>query len=162
MTLEVSCIVLIVTSWDNPPGMTIPSIYTDKTSSLYDPLKEPTHLPPTIVDLNYNRKNENSSGNKDDQIKTNLITMYRNRLVFSLGNLIMLGVNLILVLALWNKFHTILFIDGPMIAHNLTVRTWGPFETPFSLLIMQMLIEYGTYGKHYPVDEEGISKIMIG
>ncbi|XP_027346142.1 polyphenol oxidase A1, chloroplastic-like [Abrus precatorius] len=67
-------------NWDNPPGMTIPSIYTQKNSPLYDPLRHVGHQPPTFVDLDYNRKDDDdpdASGNVKDQINSNLSIMYR-------------------------------------------------------------------------------------
>nr|AAK13243.1 polyphenol oxidase [Trifolium pratense] len=51
-------------NWDAPDGMTAPSIFTDPNSSLFDPKRNPKHVPPkntfsnyrdTIVDLNYNK-----------------------------------------------------------------------------------------------------------
>ncbi|KAH6780800.1 hypothetical protein C2S52_012037 [Perilla frutescens var. hirtella] len=38
-------------NWDNPKGMTMPPIFNDPNSAIYDPLREQTHLPPAIVDL---------------------------------------------------------------------------------------------------------------
>ncbi|TKY59310.1 Polyphenol oxidase A1 [Spatholobus suberectus] len=76
-------------NWDNPKGgMTIPSIHTDKNSPLYDPLRNLGHQPPTLIDLDYNRKDDDdpsASENVNDQIVSNLTIMYRN--VVSSGKL---------------------------------------------------------------------------
>ncbi|WVZ25876.1 hypothetical protein V8G54_004420 [Vigna mungo] len=64
-------------NWDNPKGgMVIPSIFTDKNSPLYDPLRNLDHQLPTLEDLNYNKKDETPP--PKEQISTNLTTMYKN------------------------------------------------------------------------------------
>ncbi|KAL2343996.1 hypothetical protein Fmac_005281 [Flemingia macrophylla] len=71
-------------NWDNPKGgMEIPSMYTDKTSPLYDPRRSPNHQPPTLVDLDYNQKDDDDPSaseniNPNDQVASNLSIMYRN------------------------------------------------------------------------------------
>ncbi|MED6155606.1 hypothetical protein PIB30_006779 [Stylosanthes scabra] len=61
-------------NWDAPQGMEIPSIFTDKSSPLYNSLRNPNHQPPTLLDLNWNGPGDvDTSGDE----KTNLITMYR-------------------------------------------------------------------------------------
>ncbi|WOL18823.1 polyphenol oxidase, chloroplastic-like [Canna indica] len=62
-------------NWDAPNGMTMPSIYTDPSSSLYDMLREPTHQPPTLIDLDYNGTEPTLSG--AEQIDSNLKVMFR-------------------------------------------------------------------------------------
>ncbi|KAJ0836553.1 putative catechol oxidase [Helianthus annuus] len=62
-------------NWDAPDGMTIPKIYTDKKSPLYDTFREARHQPPSIVDLDFNGVDENLSRSK--QVSTNLTIMYR-------------------------------------------------------------------------------------
>jgi polyphenol oxidase len=66
-------------NWDAPRGMQIPSIFTNPISSLYDPLRNSTHQPPTIVDLNYDKDKDDLATNPsaDEQIKINLALMYR-------------------------------------------------------------------------------------
>ncbi|WJX86463.1 catechol oxidase [Trifolium repens] len=66
-------------NWDAPRGMQIPSIFTNPISSLYDPLRNSTHQPPTIVDLNYDKDKDDPATNPsgDEQIKINLALMYR-------------------------------------------------------------------------------------
>nr|KYP38872.1 hypothetical protein KK1_039853 [Cajanus cajan] len=69
-------------NWDNPKGgMILPSIYADKTSPLYNPLRSLNHQPPTLIDLDYNRKDDDdpsASENANDQVASNLTIMYRN------------------------------------------------------------------------------------
>ncbi|PNX87454.1 polyphenol oxidase, partial [Trifolium pratense] len=66
-------------NWDAPDGMQIPSIFTNPNSSLYDPRRNPTHQPPTIVDLNYNKANDKPATNPsaEEQIKINLTWMHK-------------------------------------------------------------------------------------
>ncbi|KAH6800080.1 hypothetical protein C2S52_000544 [Perilla frutescens var. hirtella] len=66
-------------NWDSPAGMQMPSIYTYPNSSLYDPLRDQAHLPPTIIDLNFNGADSDSDSNTpdDQRIQTNLNIMYR-------------------------------------------------------------------------------------
>ncbi|KAH6767763.1 hypothetical protein C2S52_018746 [Perilla frutescens var. hirtella] len=64
-------------NWDAPAGMQMPSIYTDPNSSLYDPLRDQAHLPPTIIDLNFNGDDSDSGTPDDELIQTNLNIMYR-------------------------------------------------------------------------------------
>ena len=40
-------------SWDSPPGMQMPAIYADSTSTRYDAKRNAKHLPPTVIDLDY-------------------------------------------------------------------------------------------------------------
>ncbi|KAH6792901.1 hypothetical protein C2S52_003378 [Perilla frutescens var. hirtella] len=61
--------------WDSPAGMQMPSIYTDPNSSLYDPLRNKAHLPPAIIDFNFNGTDSNTLD--DQQIQTNLKIMHR-------------------------------------------------------------------------------------
>ncbi|RDX61923.1 hypothetical protein CR513_59800, partial [Mucuna pruriens] len=70
-------------NWDNPKGgMILPPIYADKNSPLYNPLRNSSHLPPTLVDLDYNNEDTKQSVGI---IERNLITMYKQ--VVSLGKL---------------------------------------------------------------------------
>ncbi|MED6134705.1 hypothetical protein PIB30_039540 [Stylosanthes scabra] len=64
-------------NWDAPEGMELPSIFTDKSSPLYNALRNQNHQPPTLVDLNWNVKNVNTSGDTSGDVKANLATMYR-------------------------------------------------------------------------------------
>jgi len=69
-------------NWDHPKGgMTMPSLFTDKNSPLYDPRRNLSHQPPTLIDLDYNRKDDNNPNQSEsvaDQISSNLTIMYRN------------------------------------------------------------------------------------
>ncbi|XP_051124777.1 polyphenol oxidase, chloroplastic-like [Andrographis paniculata] len=60
-------------NWDSPAGMTIPAMYANPRSALYDPLRDRAHQPPTVVDLNFS-----GGDSAADQItQRNLTTMYR-------------------------------------------------------------------------------------
>ncbi|GMI72505.1 hypothetical protein HRI_000919800 [Hibiscus trionum] len=61
-------------NWDSPKGMTIPAIYADSTSSVYDAKRNASHQPPVLVDLDYS-SDKNLS--KEEMIKANLCVMYR-------------------------------------------------------------------------------------
>jgi polyphenol oxidase len=77
-------------NWDAPDGMQIPSIFTNPNSSLYDPLRNSTHQPPTIVDLNYNKNNPDNP-NAEEQIKINLALMHKQMISNSKTNRQFLG-----------------------------------------------------------------------
>nr|ABX09994.1 chloroplast polyphenol oxidase [Taraxacum officinale] len=62
-------------NWDAADGMTIPDIYTNSKSPLYDTLRDAKHQPPSVVDLDYNGVDENLS--PSEQTSTNLTIMYR-------------------------------------------------------------------------------------
>jgi polyphenol oxidase len=40
-------------SWDVPEGMRIPPAFADEASPLYDPIRNPRHAPPRVVDHDY-------------------------------------------------------------------------------------------------------------
>ena len=62
--------------WDSPPGMQMPPIYADDpTSPLYDVKRNAGHLPPTVVDLNYDFVEPTSPDS--EIVENNLSTMYR-------------------------------------------------------------------------------------
>ncbi|CAM0948327.1 unnamed protein product [Alopecurus aequalis] len=62
-------------SWDVPEGMQMPSEFTNASSPLYDPVRNPMHVPPKVVDLNY-RGSENNFTD-EQQIQQNLRVMYK-------------------------------------------------------------------------------------
>ncbi|CAO2036541.1 unnamed protein product [Urochloa humidicola] len=62
-------------NWDAPGGMTFPAIYNNQSSPLYDERRNPAHLPPFTVDLDYNGTDSNIP--RDQQISQNLTIMYR-------------------------------------------------------------------------------------
>ncbi|CAK9144950.1 unnamed protein product [Ilex paraguariensis] len=76
-------------NWDSPDGMTIPSMYVNPQSSLYDKLRDVKHQPPRVIDLNYN------GCDCDIPVKTqvdlNLSTMYRQMVSGTNSPLLFLG-----------------------------------------------------------------------
>ncbi|XP_027932205.1 polyphenol oxidase A1, chloroplastic-like [Vigna unguiculata] len=60
-------------NWDAPRGMKLPSIYAERKSPLYDPLRNPNHQPPTLVDLDFDLDDPDADG----KISSNLTIMYR-------------------------------------------------------------------------------------
>ncbi|KAF8766195.1 hypothetical protein HU200_007701 [Digitaria exilis] len=67
---------LPIWSWDVPEGMGIPEAFADVASPLYDPIREPSHAPPKVADLDFFLQGEK---NLTDQqlILHNLRVMYR-------------------------------------------------------------------------------------
>ncbi|KAJ8427593.1 hypothetical protein Cgig2_027714 [Carnegiea gigantea] len=63
-------------NWDNPAGMQMPAIYANSNSPLYDPLRNASHRPPALLDLNYDTGVETELTD-DELITVNLTTMYR-------------------------------------------------------------------------------------
>lgn len=59
-------------NWDSPKGMSMPDIFTNSKSSLYDPLRSESHQPPTLIDLNYNTESTDNPS-----VPSNLAIMYR-------------------------------------------------------------------------------------
>jgi polyphenol oxidase len=64
-------------NWDAPAGMTLPAIYTIKSSPLYDERRNPAHQPPVPPDLDYSASNPSIPIPRDQQIDKNLKIMYR-------------------------------------------------------------------------------------
>ncbi|KAE8818538.1 Polyphenol oxidase A1, chloroplastic [Hordeum vulgare] len=62
-------------SWDVPDGMRMPPEFANSSSSLYDPVRNPTHAPPRVVDLGFVGVESNRTD--DQQIQYNLRTMYK-------------------------------------------------------------------------------------
>ncbi|KAL3508846.1 hypothetical protein ACH5RR_028247 [Cinchona calisaya] len=62
-------------NWDNLGGMTIPNMFVNSSSSLYDENRNQSHLPPTVVDLGYNGKDVEATD--IERLKNNLAIMYR-------------------------------------------------------------------------------------
>ncbi|KAL7582647.1 hypothetical protein Lser_V15G45500 [Lactuca serriola] len=64
-------------NWDNPTGMVIPAMFeqNSKTNSLFDPLRDAKHLPPSIFDVEY--AGADTGATCIDQIAINLSSMYR-------------------------------------------------------------------------------------
>ncbi|MED6155607.1 hypothetical protein PIB30_006780 [Stylosanthes scabra] len=61
-------------NWDAPEGMEIPAIFTDRRSPLYNDVRNQNHQPPTLVDLNWNRR---TGVDTNGDVEANLATMYR-------------------------------------------------------------------------------------
>lgn len=76
-------------NWDNLGGMTLPAIFQDKSSSLYNENRNQSHLPPTVVDLGYNGKDTDATD--IEKIKNNLAIMYRQMVTNSTTALDFLG-----------------------------------------------------------------------
>ena len=68
-------------NWDSPPGMYMPDIYTDRSSSLYNVDRNPLHQPPVVADLKYDQGIENRLP-PDQLIKDNLSIMYRQMICY--------------------------------------------------------------------------------
>nr|QVN30069.1 polyphenol oxidase-2-like protein [Juglans regia] len=62
-------------NWDAPAGMQLPAMYANPKSSLYDALRNANHQPPTLMDLDYNGTDEETTS--QDQLSANLSIMYR-------------------------------------------------------------------------------------
>ncbi|GMN50854.1 hypothetical protein TIFTF001_020010 [Ficus carica] len=62
-------------NWDAPAGMQLPAIYTNTRSPLYDQFRNKRHLPPALVDLDFNGVDESISNQA--QIQANLTILYR-------------------------------------------------------------------------------------
>ncbi|XP_009610962.4 polyphenol oxidase, chloroplastic-like [Nicotiana tomentosiformis] len=69
-------------NWDHPDGMRLPAMYTNRSSSLFDPLRDRRHQPPVMVDLDFNGTDPNISNAQ--QTSQNLTIMYRQ--MVSLGS----------------------------------------------------------------------------
>ncbi|KAL6843828.1 hypothetical protein ACP4OV_026399 [Aristida adscensionis] len=62
-------------NWDAPAGMTLPAIYTNTSSPLYDALRSPAHQPPSLLDLDFSDTDPDMP--RAEQIDQNLKFMYR-------------------------------------------------------------------------------------
>ncbi|KAL0306660.1 UNVERIFIED_CONTAM: Polyphenol oxidase II, chloroplastic [Sesamum radiatum] len=62
-------------NWDNPKGMTIPPVFVDPKSALYDEKRNQANLPPAVVDLGM-------TGNTDPlQVVANNLTIMYNEMI---------------------------------------------------------------------------------
>nr|AAW57419.1 aureusidin synthase-like protein [Oncidium hybrid cultivar] len=66
-------------NWDEPAGMQMPSAFVNNnSSSLYHPTRNPSHLPPVLVDLNFHEFwLRNQSDENAHSVDDNLRIMYR-------------------------------------------------------------------------------------
>ncbi|PWA84341.1 Polyphenol oxidase, central domain-containing protein [Artemisia annua] len=68
-------------NWDNPTGMTLPPMFEDpvdndlRRNSIFNAYRDARHLPPAIVDLEYNGRERGASC--IDQLGINMSTMYK-------------------------------------------------------------------------------------
>ncbi|KAF7051605.1 hypothetical protein CFC21_059829 [Triticum aestivum] len=62
-------------SWDVPDGMRMPPELANSSSPLYDPVRNPRHAPPRLVDLGFVGVESNRTD--EQQIQHNLRTMYK-------------------------------------------------------------------------------------
>ncbi|XP_066350437.1 polyphenol oxidase I, chloroplastic-like [Miscanthus floridulus] len=62
-------------NWDTPGGMSLPAIYANKSSPLYDERRDPAHQPPFTLDLDYDGTEPTIP--RPQQIDHNLMIMYR-------------------------------------------------------------------------------------
>nr|AEY79824.1 polyphenol oxidase [Triticum aestivum] len=76
-------------NWDAPAGMTLPAIYADRSSPLYDERRDPAHQPPVLVDLDSSGSDTNIP--RDQQIDENLKIMYRQMISNAKKTLLFLG-----------------------------------------------------------------------
>ncbi|KAG8078187.1 hypothetical protein GUJ93_ZPchr0007g5030 [Zizania palustris] len=68
-------------SWDVPEGMRLPVAFANASSPLYDPLRNPRHAPPKLVDLDFSRREKNYTD--EQQIQYNLRIMYNQMITNS-------------------------------------------------------------------------------
>ncbi|CAL1353515.1 unnamed protein product [Linum trigynum] len=61
--------------WDSPDGMTLPELYLN--GSFNDHRRDPSHYPPTVVDLNF-KKLDPTRSTPEEQIRLNLALMYNH------------------------------------------------------------------------------------
>ncbi|CAM0914157.1 unnamed protein product [Alopecurus aequalis] len=64
-------------SYDVPEGMRMPPEFDDPSSPLYDPVRNPNHSPPKVVDLEYVKPGIENNFTDEQQIQQNLRTMYK-------------------------------------------------------------------------------------
>ncbi|CAM0902900.1 unnamed protein product [Alopecurus aequalis] len=76
-------------NWDAPGGMTMPPIYANQSSPLYDGRRDPAHQPPFPLDLDYS--GTDSSIPRDQEIDQNLKIMYRQMVASSKKTQLFLG-----------------------------------------------------------------------
>ncbi|KAL6616202.1 hypothetical protein ACP70R_038472 [Stipagrostis hirtigluma subsp. patula] len=62
-------------NWDAPEGMPMPAMFADPDSPLFDPLRNPDHLPPKYLDMHFDGVDANLTA--DEQVELNLRLMYR-------------------------------------------------------------------------------------
>ncbi|CAM0902902.1 unnamed protein product [Alopecurus aequalis] len=76
-------------NWDAPGGMTLPAIYANRSSPLYDERRNPAHQPPFPLDLDYSGADPNIS--RVEEIDQNLKIMYRQMVAMAKKTELFLG-----------------------------------------------------------------------
>lgn len=66
---------LPIWTWDVPEGMRIPEAFADEASPLFDPIREPSHAPPMVADLDFFGEEKNLT--REQQILQNLRLMHK-------------------------------------------------------------------------------------
>ncbi|KAL7129319.1 hypothetical protein ABFS83_13G058700 [Erythranthe nasuta] len=66
-------------NWDNPKGMTMPPMFVDPKSSLYDRKRNQQHLPPAVVDLGRTKATDPL------QLVSNNLTVMHNEMIRSIS-----------------------------------------------------------------------------
>ncbi|CAM0902607.1 unnamed protein product [Alopecurus aequalis] len=64
-------------SWDVPEGMQLPPQFANPLSPLYDPIRNPRHVPPMVADLQFIRRKGENNFTDEQQIQQNLRVMYK-------------------------------------------------------------------------------------
>ncbi|KAJ3698925.1 hypothetical protein LUZ61_002630 [Rhynchospora tenuis] len=68
-------------NWDSPAGMTMPAMYTNPRSPLFNVFRNPAHMPPKLVDLDFGDKDEHNASHDNfsdsEMVQHNLRIMYR-------------------------------------------------------------------------------------
>ncbi|KAJ9690392.1 hypothetical protein PVL29_012840 [Vitis rotundifolia] len=64
-------------SWDSPPGMQMPAIYADSTSTLYDEKRNAKHLPPGMQSWDLDYDFTKSTSPDSEIVANNLSIVYR-------------------------------------------------------------------------------------
>ncbi|MED6150514.1 hypothetical protein PIB30_073074 [Stylosanthes scabra] len=77
-------------SWDSIEGMQMPKHFANPNSSLFHNLRDPAHLPPYIVDLNYHVGADSTT--QDQQVSYNLAFMYKQMVLANTKEVFMGGV----------------------------------------------------------------------
>ncbi|KAG5095617.1 hypothetical protein AAZX31_18G205700 [Glycine max] len=76
-------------NWDAVEGMQMPPYFANPNSSLYHKLRNPKHLPPQVVDLNYDPFDFNDDTPSHQQVSYNLAFMYKQMVLASTKELFM-------------------------------------------------------------------------
>uniref|UniRef100_A0A0E0JPQ4 Tyrosinase copper-binding domain-containing protein n=1 Tax=Oryza punctata TaxID=4537 RepID=A0A0E0JPQ4_ORYPU len=68
-------------NWDAPDGMRMPAMYAEESSPLFDRRRNGRHVPPKLIDLDYNGREPRFTDNQ--QVDHNLRVMYRQMISLS-------------------------------------------------------------------------------